>query len=150
VRSVAGLNTHDMPPFASHWEGLDIDARAKLGLVPKKDLGREHASRKRLNQALVKFLRRKGWLKTGDPEDDAGAVLRGCLAWLAAGPAEIVQINLEDLWQEPRPQNVPGTRDEHPNWRRKTQLTIEEIVNSAELREVLGQVDSLRNSRTSK
>src|SRR5690606_15209325 len=30
---VASLNTHDMPPFAAFWAGLDIDDQRDLGLV---------------------------------------------------------------------------------------------------------------------
>ncbi|MFC1938945.1 4-alpha-glucanotransferase, partial [Chloroflexota bacterium] len=31
--SVASLNTHDMPPFAGFWQGLDIEERRQLGLL---------------------------------------------------------------------------------------------------------------------
>ena len=34
-------------------------------------------------------------------------------------------VNLEDLWLEPRPQNVPGTGPERPNWRRRAGYGLE-------------------------
>ena len=33
--SVVSLNTHDMPPFAAFWQGLDIDLRRRIGLLDK-------------------------------------------------------------------------------------------------------------------
>ena len=126
-RSVASLNTHDTPTFAAHWRGLDIDDRAVLGLFTKAEVQKEHARRAELNSALVKFLNRRGWLKHAEGTELFDHVLRACLAWLRASPAELVLINLEDLWGEDLPQNVPGTSIERPNWRRKARYSIEEI-----------------------
>jgi 4-alpha-glucanotransferase len=171
--SVASPNTHDMPTFAAHWRGLDIDDRATLGLLTKAEVGKEHARRAKLNLALAKFLQRKGWLKTienscsrgnearifgktGDTVRDLSLVtsaatkkgnnpsqiLRGCLSWLRSSPAELVLVNLEDFWEEEKPQNVPGTSTERPNWRRKARLSIEEILRTAEFRDVLRTLGS--------
>jgi 4-alpha-glucanotransferase len=145
--AVASLNTHDMPTFAAHWQGLDIDDRVDLGLIPKHNLSKARQQRKKLHSALTAFLKRKGWLKTDKP--DTRAIVRACLDWLAAGRAEIVLVNLEDLWQEACPQNVPGTTTERPNWRRKARLTIEEIENAAEVREVLEELSRLREEAKS-
>ena len=38
----------------------------------------------------------------------------------------MVIVNLEDLWLEPHPQNVPGTGPrEYPNWRRRAGYGLE-------------------------
>src|SRR5688572_5454747 len=44
-KSVASLNTHDMPTFEAFLRGLDIDDRHDLGLV--KTLAREHRLRQK-------------------------------------------------------------------------------------------------------
>ena len=36
------------------------------------------------------------------------------MAYLGASPTRVVIVNLEDLWLETRPQNVPGTWEEPP------------------------------------
>ncbi len=123
-RSVASLNTHDMPTFAAHWLGLEIADHASLGLVPKHQIAAKRAARKTLNKALAGFLRQQGTLKT---KADLASVLRACLLWLGRSPAEIVLVNLEDLMLEKLPQNVPGTYMERPNWRRRARLTLEQI-----------------------
>jgi 4-alpha-glucanotransferase len=141
-RSVASLNTHDMPAFAAHWRGLDIDDRADLGLFTKAEVRKEHSRRAELNRAMAKFLRRKGLLKreiaTSANSIPAAAILEVCLRWLRSSRAELILVNLEDLWEEENPQNVPGTSTERPNWRRKARLTIEEMRASQQIAEILG------------
>jgi 4-alpha-glucanotransferase len=49
----------------------------------------------------------------------------------------MVLVNMEDLWLEARPQNVPGTSSERPNWRRKARLTLEQIFADKRLRKLM-------------
>ena len=41
--------------------------------------------------------------------------------------ADLVSVTLEDLWHETQRQNVPGTTDEHPNWRRPLRYALEDL-----------------------
>ena len=132
---VASVNTHDMPSFAAHWKGLDIDDRTDLGLIPKKNLVREKAHRETMRQNLVSFLRGKKLLKSARPKTDE--VLEAVLRFLAKSPAETVLVTLEDLWGEERSQNVPGTSTERPNWKRKAAKSVEEIRADRRLQEFL-------------
>jgi 4-alpha-glucanotransferase len=145
-KAVASLNTHDMPPFASYWTGLDLADHAALGLIPKARLSAARRSRREMNEALAKFLFRAGWLKTTQP--DAACLVRACLEWLASGRAETVLLNLEDLWQETRCQNLPGTSVERPNWRRKSRCSLEELRASPPLRDLLRRINRLRKKRS--
>jgi 4-alpha-glucanotransferase len=47
------------------------------------------------------------------------ALLHKVIASLAAGKSALLLLNLEDLWGERRPQNLPGSGPEEMNWRRK-------------------------------
>ncbi len=123
--SVASLNTHDMPPFASYWQGLDIDDRVDLGLLKEDEARGQREHRAHTRQAVIKFLRHRGLL---NEDESTEAVLEACLAYLGQSHAEVVLVNLEDLWGETLPQNTPGTVNERVNWRRKTRLTFEEIA----------------------
>jgi 4-alpha-glucanotransferase len=143
--SVASLNTHDMPPFAAFWQDMDIEERLDLGLLDKAGGYRERRNRQMLKTALVSFLARSGRLEPD--RRDTAAVLKGCLGLLAAGPARVLLVNLEDLWLETRPQNIPGTSEEHPNWRRKARYGIEELRRNPEVIDVLQEIDHSRNRR---
>lgn len=75
------------------------------------------------------------------------ANVRECLELLARSPAQAVVVNLEDLWGEDRRQNIPGTTsDEHPNWRRRARLSLEELRSDRRVTRVLESVDKLRRS----
>jgi 4-alpha-glucanotransferase len=135
---VASINTHDMPSFAAHWNGLDLEDRVDLGLIPKKNLGTEKLGRENLRRNLIHFFRKKKFLKTLRP--GSRDVLEAALRYLAESPAEIVLVTLEDLWGEERGQNVPGTSTERPNWRRKAARTVEQIRADRALSELLRRV----------
>jgi 4-alpha-glucanotransferase len=117
--ALACLNTHDMAPFAAFWRSLKVGER----------------------RGLSAFLSRKGRLKY--PPDNTAAVLKACLAHLAASPARVLLVNLEDLWLETAPQNTPDA-GEYPNWRRKARYTLEEFTQVPEVRGVLQEIDALR------
>lgn len=121
--SVASLNTHDMPTFEAFLRGLDIDDRFDLGLMSRADLRREHRQRKKLV---------------------AGLQLDAALRRLGKSDAEVVLINIEDLWRETLPQNVPGTSCERPNWRRKLRYSLEQIKSNPEVRRLLEQLADAR------
>jgi 4-alpha-glucanotransferase len=133
--SVASVNTHDTPTFAGHWRGDDLVESVRLGLLPRKQLSVAKKNREKLKAALVKFLKTQGLLKKSKPRPQE--VLRALLAWLKKSESEIMLINLEDLWLEKRPQNVPGTSTERPNWRRKAKLSLERIFDDAQLRKLI-------------
>lgn len=140
-RSVASLNTHDLPMFTAHWRGLDILDHVALGLVSSREAGAKKAARRRLNEATVAFLKREGVLKERAGE---ASVIRALLRWLARGPAEIVLVNLEDLLGETQPQNTPGTSIERPNWQRKMAWPLEKIMDSRDLREFFLELNNHR------
>lgn len=150
VSSVASLNTHDMAPFASFLLEKDIERRVALGWINGPELLRERARRRRLRRALVRFLRSSGKLGgTGGSGERGGIalhrrILRGSLFHLAESPARMVVVNLEDLLMETRPQNLPGTTSEYPNWRRPARRRLEQVQVMPDVVDTLRTLDRLR------
>jgi 4-alpha-glucanotransferase len=116
--AVASLNTHDMPPFHAYWHmpGREQTIKALTPMFGAKDLS------------------------------DVAKARTALLRFLADSPAELVLINLEDLWLETEPQNIPGTTTEHPNWRRRLRLTLDEIESDENVRKLIAMVDQARRS----
>jgi 4-alpha-glucanotransferase len=54
-------------------------------------------------------------------------------------------VNLEDLWLETEAQNVPGTTQERPNWRRRLRFTLDELRNQPEVKAVLSAIEHARH-----
>jgi len=144
AKCVASLNTHDMPTFQAFWQAKDVDDLQSLGFFTpdqaREERDRRGAIRHGMEEALPPEERGRGTATQS-------ALLRRLLDGLAASPARMVLVNLEDLWNETEPQNVPGTHDERPNWRRKARFSFEEFSTRADVVEPLKQVDEIRKSR---
>jgi 4-alpha-glucanotransferase len=145
--SVASMNTHDMPTFAAYWEGLDVADREELGLLDGNGAREELASRARLRKSIARFLKEKLGRKTL-PRTAADA-LHAMLLYLASSDARVILINLEDLWLETRPQNVPGTWRERPNWSRRAQYTLEQMRELPAVQKTFRDVKELRDEHGS-
>ncbi|MDY6835610.1 MAG: 4-alpha-glucanotransferase [Chloroflexota bacterium] len=139
---IASLNTHDMPPFSNYWQGLDISDRHELGLLDQTNTEREMERREVTKKAVIKQLKQSGYLK--GKEKDVKEVLQGLLYLLSASSTPLFLINLEDLWLENNPQNVPGTKHERPNWQRKALYPFEVFRDMPEVIEVLENIQRQR------
>lgn len=134
---VASLNTHDTPTFAGWWGGGDLDDQRDLGLIDVASHTRGLAARAVTRAALLGGV--------DDPSQTGAArAMTTCTAALAASAAPLVLVTLEDLWLEARTQNVPGTTDERPNWRRPWSRTLDEVLADPAVAAALAAVDAGR------
>jgi 4-alpha-glucanotransferase len=140
--TVASLNTHDMPPFAAYWQGLDIADRVERGLLSQAESLHERQARQALLEALQYFLRDQGFL-ANVPAAPA-AVLQASLAFLSASAAQVILVNCEDLWLDTQQQNYPGTYDERPNWRQKARYSLETLRQMPQVLATLRTISQLR------
>jgi 4-alpha-glucanotransferase len=141
-RAVASLNTHDTPPFEGFLRGDDIRQQRAANAIDEEDFTEKARARVQAEQALKTLCRQES------NETQATAdILLGCLSFLASGPAQLVLVNLEDLWRERSSQNVPGFPGLNPNWRRKARLALEELSSSKEIRAILSLIHSLRQPK---
>lgn len=144
ARSVASLNTHDMPTFQSFWQGKDVDDLEALGFFTPDQARQEKERRGALRSKLEAELPPEEKNRGTATED---AVLLRRLEHLAESPARMVLVNLEDLWHETEPQNVPGTHTERPNWQRKARYSFEDFSKRPDVLEPLKKVDELRRGK---
>jgi 4-alpha-glucanotransferase len=144
AKAAASLNTHDMPTFQAFWLGKDVDDLESLGFFTpeqaRAERERRAALRASMEEELPPELRGRGAVTQE-------AVLLRRLEHLAASGARMVLVNLEDLWHETEPQNVPGTSTERPNWQRKARLSFEEFSTRSDVVEPLKRVNELRKGR---
>jgi 4-alpha-glucanotransferase len=135
--------THDLPPVAGWWKGVDIAARDALGLVA--DRKREERERAKDRSALWRAFRKAGVVAADEPdsENDAQAV-DAAIAFAARSPAPLALIPIEDILGLAEQPNVPGTIDEHPNWRRRLGAPASEILDAPKVR---ARLASLRRRR---
>jgi 4-alpha-glucanotransferase len=117
---LAQVGTHDMPPAATFLTGEQVTIRSALGLLTQPEVDERAAAAAELKLWLA-ALAREGLLSADLPGDGgrpaAEDFTTALYAFLTRTPAILVGVSLADAAGERRPQNMPGTMDEYPNWR---------------------------------
>lgn len=117
-QAVAMTSTHDLTPIAGWWQGRDIDWREQLGAAGDRNAERtdRSADRSRLWQACGEA----GVADGPEPApDQPQQALDAAIAFAAQAPCDLLIVPAEDLFGIEEAPNLPGTVDEHPNWRRR-------------------------------
>lgn len=105
--AVAMTSTHDLIPIAGWWAGTDIGWRQRLGRSGESEADRS-ADRARF------------WPEPDRPAPDEPApVVDKAIAQVSSAACELAIVPVEDLIGQTEAPNMPGTIDEHPNWRRR-------------------------------
>jgi 4-alpha-glucanotransferase len=128
---LAALNAHDMFPFKGFWEGKDIKKLESVGAIGERKSAQITKERKRTL---------RGWKEIKNP-------FIFVIKNMALSSARFLLVNLEDLWGETKPQNLPGTTDQYPNWRKKFRQPLEDWMNDSETVEALKNIESNRKKR---
>ena len=126
---IAGFNTHDLFPFEAFLDGRDMEKLQALGLLDEK--GADEILKKRHKQL-------RKWKKKDDP------FLYG-LQKMGESAARYVMANIEDLWRETEPQNIPGTTDQYPNWRKRLSVPLERWYERADVMDALKILNEARS-----
>ncbi|MFC7476633.1 4-alpha-glucanotransferase [Dankookia sp. GCM10030260] len=119
--ATAMTTTHDLPTVVGWWQGRDIMWRAELDRFPDVATAkREEVRRGEERTALWAAFRESG-AASGDPPglQDTDAVVDAALAHVGAASCALAILPLEDALGLPEQPNLPGTVEEHPNWRRR-------------------------------
>ena len=121
-QSLACFGTHDTPTLQGYAEGRDIDWWQRLGWTDEKAA----ADARRVRQRDVAQLNQG----PGDLDDNngLGPLSSAVHATLAASPVSMVCVQFDDIEGRVEAQNLPGTIEEHPNWRRRSPTPVEALL----------------------
>jgi 4-alpha-glucanotransferase len=116
---LATATTHDLPSTAARLTGEHVELRDSLGLLTRP-LEEERAEAAADAGEWLSVLSRLGLLQgTGGGSDTSSeeAQIQAVHRFLLRTPARMVGVWLPDGVGDRRPQNLPGTWDQYPNWR---------------------------------
>jgi (1->4)-alpha-D-glucan 1-alpha-D-glucosylmutase len=140
AQALAAATTHDLPTLPGYWAGADLDLKERLGLHASPAMAEEERRRREADrQELVEMLRAEGLEASLDR-----APIESLYRHLARTPSKILILHLDDLLGVTEQVNMPGTIDEHPNWRRKLPKTVAEIFGD---RDIVNMVAAIRRER---
>jgi 4-alpha-glucanotransferase len=109
------FNTHDLSTYAGWRSFGDLKVKRSLGLDPgESDDARWHAL------AMLDDVLRHHGIDRND--------LTSVAHFMARTKSRLLAIALEDLLGLVDQPNIPGTIDEHPNWRRRLPVALEDIA----------------------
>ncbi|HKY70662.1 MAG TPA: 4-alpha-glucanotransferase [Nitrospira sp.] len=150
-QALAVAGTHDLPTLTGFWSGEDIQLRAGLGAFPDEASRRQALEeRQRDKGCMLAALKQESLLPDGMTDDPTTvpamtpALCRAIHAYLARSSAWLVLANLEDGLEEISQTNLPGTVENHPNWRRKYASRVDKLMEDARLRELGVTLRSIR------
>jgi 4-alpha-glucanotransferase len=114
------FNTHDLSTYAGWRSFSDLKLKRSLGIDPgESDDARWHAL-----TMLSEMLRHHSI----DRHD-----LYAVAGFLAKTRSRLLAISLEDLLGVIDQPNIPGTVNEHPNWRQRLPIAIDEIARAIDV-----------------
>jgi 4-alpha-glucanotransferase len=137
--AIATTTTHDLPTVAGWWSGADIAWRDRVGQTAQRADGRDpvalaNAERAADRHALWRAFQHAGVAAPGigAPAKDQ-APIDEALAFVASTPSPLALYPLEDLLGLADQPNLPGSIDEHPNWRRRLTAPVDALFESSAL-----------------
>ncbi|WP_265517944.1 4-alpha-glucanotransferase [Nitratireductor luteus] len=142
---LACVGSHDTPTLAGWWSGKEIDVRLEIGLYDEAAARSERDRRRRERHEAIELLHSHGHRQVGEAFDEE--VAAGIHRLVASAPSRLMAAQMEDLLGLVEQPNIPGTMDEHPNWRRKLPVPLEELEAVPMLRRVLDVIARQRPRR---
>lgn len=114
ANALVTFNTHDLSSYAG-WRSLhDLSVKRELGIDP----GEGDEERLRAIGAFDQVLAANGV---------AGEGFAGAVEFLSRTPTRLLSVALDDVVGVVDQINVPGTVDQHPNWRRRLPMSIDDL-----------------------
>lgn len=134
----AVVGTHDMAPLAGFAEGRDLQLRKHVGLIPDEDSLQQALEQRRIDWERLKARLLQEGFAIEQGKDEIPSACRALIQFLYRSPCAMAGVSLDDLAGEREPVNVPGVgQDRHQSWTRRMTISLEEIIASKAIRDVL-------------
>jgi len=128
-RAVAMTSTHDLATLAGWWRGGDLAWRGRLGQVTDMEAA---TGERAVERAAIWGAMRETGAAAGDMPllDAEGAFVDAACVHVGGSACELVMLPIEDALGLIEQPNLPGTLDEHPNWRRRLDQDVADVLDT--------------------
>ncbi|CAN5892492.1 4-alpha-glucanotransferase [soil metagenome] len=113
-QAMSSITTHDLPTVAGVWSGTDLADQRAAGVTVATAGDADMRHRLRVAASC-------------DDTTTVEEVVVGAHRRLGQSPSQIVTAALDDLVRAEHRPNLPGTIDEHPNWRIPLPVAVDEL-----------------------
>jgi len=139
AEALACVTTHDLPTLAGWWGGRDIETRLAIGMLAEAETGPALEHRAHMRRRMLGLFADTGLLPEGmaevmhgaasAPEELPESIAIALHRLMARTRCRLLVAQAEDLVGSTGQVNIPGTIDDHPNWRRKLPIDLEALPN---------------------
>ncbi len=136
--------THDLPTVRGWLAGRDAEWRAQVGQI--SDLEGARRDREADIARLLDTLQRLGLVERPEPMTES-EIVAAVHRFVARSSSCLAFVQIEDLAKELEQPNLPGTLDEHPNWRRRLARDLTEIFSDPATEAILTDLRAQRPRR---
>lgn len=151
--ALVAVSTHDLATLAGWWIGRDLRLRLELGLFPDEGVyEKQLVDRAQERMRMLLALQHAGLLPPDAVVEPTGsqaltpALVEAIHAFVAAAPSRIMMVQIEDAIGVTEQANMPGTTEEHPNWKRKLPEMLEKLATSERVRNLAAVLSKIRPS----
>jgi (1->4)-alpha-D-glucan 1-alpha-D-glucosylmutase len=125
--SLAVAGSHDLPTMIAWVAASDLALKSDLALYPNGKLKKDaQLDRAYDRQELLAAFGELGL--PAKPDMPMEQFATAAHTFLASSASAIAMVQIDDITKESTPVNVPATSTEHPNWRRRLSMSLEEIA----------------------
>ena len=145
--AVAMTSTHDLATVAGWWRGNDLDLRERLGLLGDAEaVRRERHDRERDRSMIWSAMVASGAAQgTAPASERTEAAVNAATRHVAGSSCALAMLPIEDALGLVEQPNLPGTLDEHPNWRRRLPGLAADLLDPPATAARLQAFDQARN-----
>lgn len=145
--ALVSAGTHDLPSLKGWWRDIDIETRERLHLFPRAEQGEEERRNRQMDrERLVWAMRQEGLLPDDFPtrpdlSDEGHERLADAVhLFLCRARSRIMMVQPEDVLGLAMQFNLPGTTDQHANWRYRYPLDVAAMLADERLRRLAGRL----------
>ncbi len=123
-KAFTSITTHDLPTARGFWTDEALKVQEELDLLgrPVEDQRKDNEAER---QRVLDLLVAEGLVAADASHDELVVAMH---AFVARTPSLMVAVALGDAVGDPRQPNMPGTKDEYPNWRLPLPVTLEGLA----------------------
>jgi 4-alpha-glucanotransferase len=129
-RALAMTSTHDLPTVASWWMGADIGLRARYGVLGQHERPETlEKEREDDREALWQAFAHAGVAEGPSPaRNESEHFADAAVRFIGRTASALALVPLEDIIGRSEQPNLPGTIDEYPNWRQRTDHPVDVLL----------------------
>lgn len=132
TNAMGTTTTHDLPTVAGWWRATDVEWNRKLDRF-EEGVTVDDALHTRAHerQVLWDAFTHAGAAQGAQPAaDEAARAVDSAIEFVVSSPSPLTLVPVEDILGLDEQPNLPGTTDEHPNWRRRLPELVDGLLSS--------------------